>query len=314
MRVLILGAGIIGKTYAVHLHRAGLEVDLLVKESSYYKLQAFGIQTHNILSKQKIDVHIPLVTEERIQKIYDLVIVSVRLEQLESTFPFLLDLHPSTSLLFMLNNIKNLDELSNIFPNRKILLGFPGIGGKYHEDTVEYILVKQQKTTVGSLNEADSDLAFKVKSLFEKSGFPTDIERDMKSWLLTHAVFITSLSAYIIRHEGSNTQLAKDRTTVRAWIHSVADGLKALQRAGFSIAPKNIKAIFLKTPTWLALKYWQKYLQGDVTRYAIVPHALSAQTELQNLSKDLLAILEEAKSPAPKLEADLSDFIAKRDD
>lgn len=314
MRVLILGAGIIGKTYAVHLHRAGLEVDLLVRERSYYKLQAFGIQTHNILSKQKLDVQIPLVTEERIQKIYDLVIVSVRLEQLESTFPFLLDLHPSTSLLFMLNNIKNLDELSDIFPNRKILLGFPGIGGKYHEDTVEYIHVKQQKTTVGSLDGENSDLVFKVKSLFEKSGFPTDIEKDMKSWLLTHAVFITSLSAYIIKHEGSNTRLAKNRSAVRAWIHSVADGLKALQKAGFSITPKNIKTIFLKAPTWFALKYWQKYLQGDVTRYAIAPHALSVQTEMQNLSKDLLAILEEAKSPAPKLEAVLSEFITKSDD
>lgn len=314
MRILILGAGIIGRTYAVHLHRAGLEVDLLVRERSYYKFHAFGIQVHNILNEKKLDVQIPLVTEERIQKIYDLVIVSVRLEQLESTFPFLLDLHPSTALLFMLNNIKNIDKLPDIFPNRKILLGFPGLGGKYHEDTVEYLFVKQQKTTVGSLNEGDSDLAFKVKSMFEKSGFPTLIEKDMRSWLLTHAIFITSLSAYIVKSQGSNIHLAKNRAAVKDWILTVSDGLKALQNAGFSITPKNIKTIFLKAPTWFALKYWQKYLQGEVTQYAIVPHALSAQTEMQNLSRDLLAILKETKKPAPKLEIVLSDFISKSEE
>lgn len=309
MRILMVGAGIIGRTYAVHLHQAGLEVDLLVREGSYYKLQAFGIQIHDILNKQKLDVYLPLVTEDRIQKIYDLVILSVRLEQLTSTFPFLLDLHPSTAILFMLNNIKNIDSLADIFPNRKILLGFPGIGGRYREDTIEYIIIKEQKTTIGNLHDKNCGLASKVKILFEKAGFKTVIEKDMQSWLLTHAVFICSLSAYIVKNKGSGTQLAKNKAQTREWLQVVAEGFKALQKAGFSIVPKNIKTIFLKVPTWFALRYWQKHLQGSVVQYAIEPHTAFAKKEMQLLSKDLLTVLDEAKKPAPKLEAVLSEFI-----
>lgn len=309
MKILIYGAGIIGKIYASGLFKSGVDVTLLARGENYETISRNGIEIKNILTKKTTTLKVPVIKEMDSNKSYDLIIVTVRLDQLEAIKSALNNNKSSKAIMFMLNNIQNLDELQQQYPNKDIILGFPGVGGTRKNNTIEYIQIKQQKTTLGNLNGESTILVLKIREILTKAGFKVTVEKHMKWWLKTHAVFITCVSAAIIKQDGNSKKLSRNKKAVRELIDSVAEGFKGLQKIGIEIRPNNLKIIFLIMPRWFSVWYWCKALQGTLGTLAIAPHARVAKSEMQLLAKNVLDSVHLSSSNTPTLNKLLTDFI-----
>ncbi len=310
MKILVYGAGVIGSIYAAKLFEAKNDVTFLARGKRYECLKQGGIIIREQITGNKINVHIPLIQQLATNDFYDIIIVTVRLDQLESVMPVLKNNSASPVIMFMLNNPKNIEAIADELKPKHVIFGFPGVGGIFKENEIDFIQIKQQKTTIGEINGEKSTTIKTIKSLFEIAGFRVVISNDMQAWLKTHAVFIACISASIINENGSSTQLGKNKSSVRLMVKSTKEGFYALANLGIPVSPSNLKIIFMIMPEWFSVLYWKKAMQSKLGTLAIAPHANSAKSEMQFLARKVLEIVHSSSVPSPHLDKLLSAFIS----
>jgi 2-dehydropantoate 2-reductase len=309
MKILIYGAGVIGSVYAAKLHEAGQNVTLLARGSHYDDLKQNGVIIRNILTGKRTINHIPLTRQLETNDFYDLIIVTVRLDQLEGVLPALKNNIASSLILFMLNNPENKEAVTQELNGKHFILGFPGVGGTYQNNCIDYLPIKQQQTTIGEINGEISESLKKIKTLFEAAGFEVAVSNNIQAWLKTHAVFVTCVSAAIAMEDGDSVQLGKNRNSVKIMVKSIHEGFGACKALGLPISPSNLKIIFMIMPEWISISYWQKALQGEIGTLAIAPHATAAKNEMQLLAKKVLSLVHSSDVTTPTLDSLLSSFV-----
>ena len=258
MKILIYGAGVIGSIYAAKLFEAKNDVTLSARGKRYESLLQNGVIIKEQLTGKKITVHIPLVQQLAINDSYDLIIVTVRLDQLKNVMTDLKNNAGSSLVMLMLNNPENLKILSDELKPKYLLFGFPGVGGIMNNEEIDFVQIKQQKTTIGDINQVKSPLLETIKSLFENAGFATTISNNMDAWLKTHAIFIACICATIIKENGDSIQLGRNKKSVQTMIKSIKEGFKAMKNLGIPITPFNLKMIFLIMPSGFLLHTGKK--------------------------------------------------------
>ncbi|HLY71667.1 MAG TPA: 2-dehydropantoate 2-reductase N-terminal domain-containing protein [Puia sp.] len=309
MKICIYGAGVIGCIYAARLHEAGCKVTLLARNERYATLNQNGIVIKNVLNGKQTTTRVPLTRHLETNDRYDLILVTVRLDQLEAVIPDLNGNNASTLIMFMLNNPDIMETLTNELKQKHIVLGFPGIGGSLENNIIDYIQIKQQHTTIGEINGENSVCISQIKMLFERAGFKVSVSGKINAWLKIHAVFVACIAASIINENGDSAQLGKKRSSIRTMVQSISEGFIACKSLGIPIVPANLKIIFLIMPQWFTIWYWQKAMQGNIGIFAIAPHANKAKNEMQLLAKKVLTMVHSSSFPAPTLDRLLSSFV-----
>src|SRR5665213_85410 len=224
MKVLIYGAGVIGSIYAAKLSEAKNDVTILARGRRFEALQQTGVIINEQLTGEKITASIPLIQQLATDDFYDVIIVTVRLDQLESVLPVLKNNSRSSVIMFMLNNPENIQAIADELKPKHVIFGFPGAGGTIKENQIDFIQIKQQKTTIGETHGEKSETTKSLKSLFETSGFRVDISDNMQAWLKTHAVFMACVCAAIIKENGDSTQLGENKKSTREMVLSIKEG------------------------------------------------------------------------------------------
>lgn len=309
MKILFYGAGIIGQIYAAKLFKLGVNTTLLARGDTYEFLKNNGVSLYNVLTKKEMNVQVPLTLKLTEDENYDLIIVTVRLDQLDDIKKNLKAYKNCSAILFMLNNPMGIQSLDQDFPDKKIILGFPGVGWTRQAKKINYIQINQQKTTLGDFDGHISNITQQLKNLMERAGFKVIIEKQMKAWLVLHSVFISSTSAAIALKNGDSKKLGRSKKSIAEMVQSVREGFKACQELGLPIIPKNLKTIFITMPKWFSILYWSKAMKGKTGTLAIAPHANSARSEMQLLSKQVLEIVGDSSIETPTLNNLLSNYI-----
>src|SRR4051794_12442517 len=104
MKILVYGAGVIGSVYAVRLQEAGHRVSLLARGQRAELLRTHGIQLENSVNGRKTTTQVPIVEQLAPTDNYDVVLVTVRLDQLNAVLPILAANTQVPTLLFLLSN------------------------------------------------------------------------------------------------------------------------------------------------------------------------------------------------------------------
>src|ERR1700739_596334 len=81
MRILMLGAGVIGSVYAGRLYGAGHEVTLFARGRRLTDLRTSGLILHDARSGHRTTYHLPVLASLDAEQQFDLVLISVRREQ-----------------------------------------------------------------------------------------------------------------------------------------------------------------------------------------------------------------------------------------
>ena len=309
MKILLYGAGVIGSIYAAKLYEAGVDTTLLARGKRYKKVKQHGVIIQDVLSGKQTISQIPLTQELASADFYDLIIVTVRLDQLESVIATLNANLYTPAIMFMLNNPDNLNHLNQAFPGKKIILAFPGAGGTYKNNQIDYVQIKEQKTTIGNIDNDSNNLIQNIQAILKQAGFKVELSTNMEAWLKVHAVFMTCVSAAIIKENGSSIQLGKNKRSVQIMVRSIYEGFKACENLGLPIQPANLKMIFMTMPQWFSVWYWQKAMQGKTGTLAMAPHINSEKGEMQLLARKVLEIVHGSSISTPLLDGLLKTFI-----
>jgi 2-dehydropantoate 2-reductase len=308
MNVLICGAGVIGQIYGGRLAQAGHQVTLLARGHQARSLAAHPLTLRK--DGESTQVRLPVVTALPLDTGFDLVLVTVRRDQVDALAPQFARV-VAERIVFLLNQPVDLERLRAAAGPDRTFFGFPGVAGyRSAEATVTYIEVPQQKTTI----ERRAGREQPVVELLRGAGFTVDVSDDMAGWLATHAVFMTAIGTAVVDAGGDSAVLAADRARVAETVTAVGEGFRALVRRGLTVTPTPLRLIFTLVPRFIAVPYWQRQLRGPVGTVAIAPHMRATwDTELPVLRADvrelvagygptshLDALLDGRHEPAPQ--------------
>ncbi len=103
MRILVVGAGVIGSVYAAHLLQAGHDVTMLARSRRLADLRESGLVLDNAESGARSVLPVSAVDTVGPDGKYGLVLVAVRADQLPSTLSVLTGLPDGPDVLFFGN-------------------------------------------------------------------------------------------------------------------------------------------------------------------------------------------------------------------
>jgi 2-dehydropantoate 2-reductase len=302
MKILIYGAGVIGQIYGGRLHAAGHTVHLLARGRNLAQLREHGIVLVNGNDARRTVVKVPVVEALEPDEAYDLVIVTVRMNQMAAVLEVLRGLTGLPEVLFMLNNPAGSHSLIEAIGSERVLLGFPGCGGALEADgTVRYVLIKEQRTTFGTVDGLLTPRLREIMKAFKAANFRVAFEPSMEDWLKTHAVFIGCVGAAIVAAGGDSTLLANRRGDVKTMIRAIREGFAALSALDVRVTPFMLKLIFSYMPSWFSVMYWRRALCTPMATVAIAPHVRAAPDEMRELARQVLSLLRQSPAPVPAL-------------
>jgi 2-dehydropantoate 2-reductase len=286
MRVLVFGAGVIGRIYAGRLLAAGHEVAMVCRGATVDELAQTGIvlRRDGVLADA---AHPAVFTDVQAAGCFDIALIAIRRDQVREALPQLLEIRAVT-VVSLIDLPTGIEELAAALGVERFVPAFPGAAGALRQDgVVDYLEVAQQPTTIGSARENSV-----ATELFNSAGFRTATTVNMAAWLQTHAVFIAAFESAIASSTDGVAGLARDRTAMRSLVLAVREGLRALEANRVVVLPPSIRVIFLLCPVWFAARYWSRQLAGPLGMLGMAPHSLaSAHTELPALQDDVRSML-----------------------
>jgi 2-dehydropantoate 2-reductase len=304
MRILVMGAGVIGSVYAGHLLQDGHDVELLARGQRLADLTERGLVLEDMSRRRSSAVDVPVVTPGTAQErpSYSLVIVPVRRDQFHSTLDVVAALPGHPHILFFGNTAGVQAEIVDAL-GEQALFGFPAVGGVLDGPVVRYLRIRQQRTM---LAEPDGRVTMRVMSLrttLRHAGFRTSIAADFEAWLLGHTAFIVPIAYALYRCGTDAGNLAADPPTLRIMVQATHQGFGALRGAGKAQIPLNLRLLYLRLPTGAAVGYWRRVMAGPRGEYWFAGHCRAAREEMLALSTELQRAVHETGRPAPALEA-----------
>ena len=302
MRVVVIGAGVLGSLYGARLAAAGHFVTVVARGSRLTDLQRGPIVISNdedgVIATATVEVVPNLMPDDD----YDLALVVVRAEQIDNLLPELAANRGVKTFLFMHNRAAGSLALAQAVGPERLLLGFPGAGGWLDGATVRYRLIPEQPTTLGEPDGRLSPRLRQIAEIFEKAGFTVALNRRMDDWLKTHAMLVTAIAGAIYLANGSTSALAKSRESVRTLVRGVRQGFGLLAEAGVVIEPKKL-ALLVCLPAILSQLYLRRLLARPASELILARHANAVPGEMLKLVEELRAIVRLVPRKAPELEA-----------
>jgi 2-dehydropantoate 2-reductase len=300
LRILVLGAGVIGSVYAGKLLEAGHDVVLLARGSRLAGLQTHGLILECAEGGNRTELQVPTVSEPPPEKRFDLVLVSVRSEQLDSTLPVLAAMTDNSDVVFFGNTANRQAQLSAAL-GRRAMFGFPAAGGTRDGPVVRYVLISQQKTMLGEADGIATPRIRHMQEVLDEAGFRTMISANIDGWLVGHAAFVVPIAFALYRVGIDASRLASDRPTLRLMVVATRQAFNALQATGNAEIPKNLRMLY-RLPTAFIIGYWRRVFESPQGELWFGAHSRAAPEEMRALARELQRALRRTGRPTPSLE------------
>jgi 2-dehydropantoate 2-reductase len=209
LHILVIGAGVIGSVYAAWLQRAGQQVTILARGQHLAELHEHGLIIEDMGTGQMLTTPIETVDHLAADDAYDLLIVAVRLDQVTAVLPRIAANSLIPTVLFLLNNAFGAEQFAEAVGRERMVLGFPGIGGRRDGSTIKYYVLSQQPTTLGEVSGQMTSRLRMLAELVKATDHRVALTAHIGAWLKTHAIFVTCVSAAIDQCDGDSVRLAK---------------------------------------------------------------------------------------------------------
>ncbi len=300
MRILVLGAGVIGSVYAAKLVQAGHEVVLVARGRRLADLRTHGLVVEDSQSGHRTVLQVPSVSEVAADDRFDLVLVPVRSEQLSSTLSALTAMSDESAVLFFGNTAGHEAVLTATLGNRA-LFGFPAAGGVRDGDVVRYVLIRQQKTMLGESDGSTTPRVRQCRDVLRGAGFPTRVSSDIDGWLLGHAAFVVPLAFALYRVGIDPNRLASDRATMRLMVDATRQAFTALRAAGNTEIPRNLRTLY-RLPTPVVVAYWRRVFASPRGELWFGAHTRAAPEEMRSMALHLQEAIRQTGRHSPDLD------------
>ena len=283
MKMLIVGAGVIGTVYAAHLAAAGIEVSVLSHGARTDEVARGGLSARDVLRGGRPDAEVTVVPDASGE--YDIVLVAVRRDQLASASAGLATLAGRPAVVFFGNNPAGRAGITADIPGH-VYLGFPGVGGVMTSGTADYVRIRQQPTALPET--ADPRLAA-LASALSSSGFAVQRVADMDGWLAYHAAFVACIAAALYRCGTDPVRLAADRATLTLMSRAITEAFAALRASGTGGRPRSLAVLHSPLLRAVAVRYWARTMRSPTGELCFAAHSRHARAEMRALGNDVAA-------------------------
>jgi 2-dehydropantoate 2-reductase len=302
VNILVFGAGVIGSLYAGKLQEGGNLVTVLARGERLEEIRRNGLVLEDIVSGHHSTIQVATTDVLRPDDAYDIALITVRLDQLESVMPALQSNPRIPTIVFMLNNPSGSADLITALGKARVILGFPGAGGTREAGVVRYAIISQQPTTIGEFDGTKTARLLNLVKTFRAAGLQTRIESNMDAWLKTHAFFVTAVCGAIYLAGGDCRKLSRDDATLELMVEAIIEGFAAVRALGLPVTPFALKVLFRWLPTIFVVMYWRKFFSRNTAEYAFGRHARNAAAEMLEVASDCRRLLEKSGVKAPALQ------------
>lgn len=300
-RILVYGAGVLGSLYAGRFSQAGFDVTLLAREQRLEDLRRHGLLLIEDGAEQPEQIPVQVTNRLDPDDAYDLVLVVVRKNQVESVLPTLAANRRTPNILFLVNNAAGPGRLTDTLGAERVLLGFPGAGGQREAGgLVRYRLASAvQPTTIGELDGRTTPRLAQIEEALRSAGLPVTVCRRIDAWLKTHVALVSPLANAIYLAGGSNYRLAETRDGLVLLVRAVKEGLRVLRALKIPITPPGYNVLAL-LPEPLLVALLERRMGSPAVELAAARHANAARDEMQALAEEFraLARLSRVKTPS----------------
>jgi 2-dehydropantoate 2-reductase len=299
MRILVVGAGVIGSVYAARLLEAGHTVTVCARGRRLGELRDGGLILQDAETGQRTTHEVgAIATPDGVAS--DLALVAVRRDQMVGTVPLLANM--DADVMFF-GNAAGLTETLAGAIGKRTLFGFPAAGGVREDAVVRFVSIRTQKTMLADSDRRKSTRVRNLAQTFESAGFAATISTDPEGWLTAHAAFVVPIQLALCGVNVQPQRLAADQALLTTMVRATRQAFRALQAAGNTEIPRNLHALYLLMPERFAVWYWRKTLAGPRGELWFAAHTRAAPEEMASLAATLHAAVDATGRRAPDLEA-----------
>jgi 2-dehydropantoate 2-reductase len=210
-------------------------------------------------------------------------------------------------MLFMGNNALGFDEYLDHLPGGKVLFGFPGAGGSRKEQIVHYIDSekpggKRMPIRIGEMDGEVKDRTRQIKLLFESSGIPVDVVKDMDGWLKYHAALVCPIACVLYKHDCDNYALAKNEESTRLFIRACREGGDVLRKLGYTKRQPFKFNLFYWMPEFITTKIFKGIFNTKYAEIGFAMHAKAALDEMKELTKEFKILIDKSCVKTPNID------------
>ena len=172
MKILIVGAGAVGGLFGASLHRAGVDVQFLVRPARKALLDAKGLTVTTPAGEYTFAPN--TVVAGNVQPVYDLIILTNKAYALDGVSADLqAAVGPQTWFLPLLNGLRHLDALDAAFGDARVLGGIAMTIATLADPVHVQVTNAYSSITVGARSPAQSEMAQQVWQVLSDAGIET---------------------------------------------------------------------------------------------------------------------------------------------
>lgn len=286
MRILIIGAGVLGSNLA-HSIKKGNDVTILARNKTYENLKNNGLIIKHKLGKKSVD-HFNVIDKLDENDIYDVIFVVSRFSSLDSIVK-IIEKNKSKNIVFVGNNM-NAEKYMNI-KDKNILFAFFMAAGKKYDGYINSICLN--KIEIGRTDGKDISNEF-IKSIFKETKIKLTIENKMNDYLKTHACAVLPLVFVSYKVDGNLKLLKKDKEYSLLIMDAIIEGYDVLKKLGYEILPKGEYENCVNKKEKCAFIY-RFMFSNFIGKMCISDHAMSAREEFILLDNEFEKLKKKSK-------------------
>jgi ketopantoate reductase len=276
MKTLIVGSGVIGVIYGWALQQAGVDVTHFVHAGK--KDQFTNGVTLDVLDERKgyppkSMQHYPIRCVEAISPAdgYELIIVPVNAQQVESALKTLLPVSGGAAFLIFSGNWDGTASYDAILPRERYLLGYPDAGGTIRAGV--YWTNIGPEIHLGLLEGQSTEKMEGVKATFARANLKPDMQPNILHWLWIHNAGVIGIAAAFAKYKTIAGYLS-DQPLVKQSLRATRELYALCARRGVNL--KQYPEIsYMSWPLWLVALLLRLNFSRNESMQRYTAHAAS---------------------------------------
>jgi ketopantoate reductase len=304
MKILIVGAGIIGTIYGYAFSEAGVDVTHFVRpgKSAGFRDgvrldlldERKGHKKYNVTRYALKCVETILPSEG-----YNLILVPTNAYQTEEALRTLAPQSGQALFLILAANWEGAEFIDRLLPRERYLLGYPDGGGTIRNGV--YWTNLGSEIHLGKVDGNSVEKLDKVKALFARADMQPDVQENILHWLWVHNAGVIGFAAGFAKHREVKAYL-RDNELLRQCILATRELYELCRLRG--VALNQYPEIgFTNLPVWLValLLRWNFARNESMQRFTAHAASDSSLRETRVCLASMLKTAYELGSDAPHL-------------
>ena len=289
MKILIIGAGVLGCNMAHNFYVARKDVTLLARGKWGASIKENGLVIKNKFSLRPSCDRIAVIDKLSNEDEYDIIFLCLRYTQLASILETIRN-NVTKNIVFIGNNM-DAEGFASKLNGKNVMFGFVSSAG--HREFNRIVSIDMKKITIGDLKTSESHENL-IKSIFEGTKYKMVYESNMGDYLISHGAFIVPAALACYFTDGNLKKLKNNKVIINKVIDANAECYQAVEILGHELLPKGEDQYRTEKYRKMTYRFYKLMFSTMLGKICISDHAMNAADEMKELAGELKKMIQKA--------------------